>query len=58
MKKYDSTLKDCVYCGGKNHTSTRCNTITHIETRRNILKKVGRCFLCLSNGHLKKHCKV
>ena len=57
-KKYDSTLKVCVYCGGRNHISTRCNTITHIETRRNILKKAGRCFLCLSKGRLKKHCKV
>ena len=57
-KKYDSPLKVRVYCGGKNHLSTRCNTIIHIETRRNILKKAGRCFLCLSKGHLKKHCKV
>ena len=56
--KYDSALKVCVYCGGKNHISTRCNTITHTETRRNNLKKAGRCFLCLSKGHLKKHCKV
>ena len=53
-KKYDSALKVCVYCD----ILTRCNTITHIETRRNILKKAGRCFLCLSKGHLKKHCKV
>ena len=57
-KKYDSTLKVCVYCGEKNHISTRCNTITDIETRRNNLKKAGRCLLCLSKGHLKKHCKV
>ena len=41
VKKYDSALKVCVYCGVKNHISTRCNTITHIETRRNILKKAG-----------------
>ena len=56
-KKIYSALKVCVYCGG-NHISTRCNTITHIETRRNILKKAGRCILCLSKGHLKKYCKV
>ena len=43
---------------GGNHISTRCNTITHTETRRNILRKAGRCFSCLSKGHLKKHCKV
>ena len=53
-KKYDSTLKFCVYCGGRNHISTCFNAITHVETRRNILKKVGRDFLCLSKGHLKK----
>ena len=52
--KYDSTLKVCVYCGGRNHISTCFNTITHVETRPNILKKVGRYFLCLSKGHLKK----
>ena len=27
-KKYDSALKVSVYCGGKNHISTPCNTIT------------------------------
>ena len=32
-KKYGSILKVCVYCGGRSHISTRCNTITHIETR-------------------------
>ena len=37
-KKNDSALKVCVYCD----ILTRCNTITHIETRRNILKKAGR----------------
>ena len=57
-KKYDSTLKVCVYCGGKNHISTRCNTITHKEIRQNILKKAGRYFLCLSKSHPKKYCKV
>ena len=56
-KKYDSTLKVFVYCAGKNHISTRCNTITHIATRQNILKEAG-CFLCLLKGHFKKHYKV
>ena len=57
--KYDSALKVCVYYGGKNHISTRCNIITHKETTRNILRKAGRCFfLCLSKDHLKKHCKL
>ena len=58
MKKYDSALKVCVYCGGKSHISTRCNTVTNIETRRNILKKAGSCFLYLLKSHLKKHFKV
>ena len=59
LKKYESALRVRVYCGGKNHIWTGCNIITHIETRRNILKKLGRwCFLYLSKGHLRKHCKV
>ena len=56
-KRYDLTLKDCLYYDGKNHVWTHCNTTTHTETRWNILKKAGRCFLCLSKVNLKKHCR-
>ena len=50
LKKYDSALKVCVYCNGKNHIWTHCNTITHIETGQNVLKKAGRFFLMLIKG--------
>ena len=50
LKKYDSALKVCVYCNGKNHIWTHCNTNTHIETGQNVLKKAGRFFLMSIKG--------
>lgn len=52
--KNGSFVKVCAYCSGKNHILTHCDTMTHIETRKNISKKGSICFSCLSKVHLKK----
>ena len=48
----------CVYCDDKKHICSGCNVITYVETRRNLLKNQGRCFVCLSKGHVSNACKA
>ena len=45
----------CSYCS-KQHTSASCPNVTDIAARRAILRKKGKCFLCLKSGHIIKHC--
>lgn len=46
----------CSFCNG-DHRSTKCNVVTTPESRKQILKKKGRCFLCLRSGHLSRDCQ-
>ena len=41
----------CFYCMVK-HTAGRCNIVTNITARKEILKKKGQCFNCLRAGHI------
>ena len=41
----------CVYCG-KNHASWKCFMVTDVGSRKTILRKKGRCFLCLQSNHI------
>ena len=45
----------CVYCG-QSHTSSSCTVITDVTARKDILRKAGRCYLCLRRHHLSKNC--
>ena len=45
----------CVYCKG-GHYSASCDKVSSIQSRKDILKKEGRCFLCLANGHRVSQC--
>ena len=50
---YDNT---CSYCQGK-HLSANCKTVTNVTARRNILKRSGRCFVCLKKNYISKECQ-
>ncbi|XP_068738177.1 uncharacterized protein [Montipora capricornis] len=41
----------CSFCN-QNHQSSKCN-----ESRKQVLRKKGRCYLCLKSGHLSRNCK-
>ena len=41
----------CVYCE-KDHVSSSCDTITDAAARKELLRKFGRCFVCLKRHHL------
>lgn len=45
----------CVFCRGP-HWSDKCTVITERNTRRDFLRKGGRCFLCLKDGHKVSEC--
>ena len=48
------TLK-CVYCLGK-HSSAHCSKVTDVNSRRKILKRFSRCFICLKSGRVASNC--
>ena len=46
----------CCYCQ-QSHPSDKCQTVTQVEARKQILKKSGRCFVCLKKGHIGRECR-
>ena len=47
----------CSFCN-QNHQSSKCNVVTSTESRKEVLKKKGKCFLCLKQGHLARNCQA
>ena len=45
----------CVYCNGE-HYSASCETVDDSNKRKDILRKAGRCFVCLKTNHMSKNC--
>ena len=50
-----SQKKTCVYCKSE-HFSASCEKVKDVPARRDVLKKEGRCFLCLAPGHRVSDC--
>ena len=46
----------CTFCI-QNHTSSKCNMITDVNSRKAILKSKGKCFVCLRSCHKASECK-
>ena len=46
----------CTYCQ-KPHSSSECRTLTNIATRKQILKRDGRCYNCLRKNHTVRVCE-
>ena len=47
----------CVFCNQR-HPSCRFRKVTNISQLKSILRKNGRCFLCIEKGHLMKNCSI
>ena len=45
----------CVYCG-QHHSSVQCTVVTNVQKCKEILKKSGRCFICIRKNHLSGNC--
>ena len=46
----------CTYCK-QPHSSNSCETVSNAQARGDILKKTGRCYVCLKKDHLSWECK-
>ena len=51
-----SSMTQCVYCR-KHHNPEACSAVTSAPARRKLLRRYGRCFLCLERGHLLGACQ-
>ena len=49
-------LATCCYCQ-QQHAAEACATVKGIEDRKQILRKSGRCFVCLRRGHISRECR-
>lgn len=45
----------CCYCR-QLHSSVSCKTVTDVVQRKSMLKKAGRCFVCLKRHHVSRDC--
>ena len=46
----------CIYCRDS-HYSASCDKVTTVQSRREILRKEGRYFVCLMKGHRASECQ-
>ena len=53
----DANCPTCTFCEGK-HPSRDCQTVPDVQARKNLLKKYGRCFVCLGNDHISRNCSA
>lgn len=49
------SVKKCLFCKSENHDSEKC-IILSIQQKRELLKKEGRCYLCLQTAHRISEC--
>jgi len=56
MREHHPTGREYVYRKGE-HYSASCEVITSVPARREILKKEGRCYVCLARGHRATQCR-
>ena len=45
----------CTFCR-QDHKSVDCVVFTNVGERKDILKKQGRCFICLKRSHIARNC--
>ena len=45
----------CSYCQ-QDHPSNSCGVVAQPQARKQVLQKVGRCFICLRRGHISREC--
>ena len=42
----DDNYQTCCYCN-RHHSANECETVTDVNERKEILRRAGRCFICL-----------
>ena len=51
-----STTPSCCYCQ-QSHFSGECGVVTTPDERKQILRRSGRCYICLRKYHVSKDCR-
>ena len=51
-----NTSVACVFCNQK-HPSASCTQVIDVPARKEILRRAGRCYVCLKKHHLSKDCR-
>ena len=51
----DAATPKCCFCQ-QEHPSRGCKTVVDIEARRAVIRRTGRCFVCLRKGHISQNC--
>ena len=46
----------CCLCNQFGHKPAECNVVSDIDRRKEILRRFGRCFVCLKRGHVARSC--
>jgi len=46
----------CVYCY-EGHPSELCGKVTDVSKRKELLRKFGRCYICLRRNHIASQCR-
>ena len=49
--------RKCAYCYEENHSSEECGKVISSKERKDILRKYGRCYVCLKRGHRARDCR-
>jgi len=52
----ESHAPKCCYCK-QSHSSNSCQVVTDVSQRKQILRKAGRCFVCLRRNHMSRECR-
>ena len=46
----------CVYCY-EGHPSEQCRKVINVPKRKELLRKFGRCYICLKRNHIASQCR-
>ena len=46
----------CVFCGKGGHQPSACRSVVSVETRKAIVRKERRCYICLIQNHTAEKC--
>ena len=52
----ETTTLKCCFCE-REHASQDCRTVASIESRREVIRRTGRCYICLGKGHVSRNCR-
>ena len=57
-KDRNNKPRKCVYCSSTRHIPSRCDTVTDIKARLDVLRKGTLCFVCLKPNHRARRCQA